>query len=46
MRYLNKKDNKEYVYESDDVFVDINKVIQETGINHIKIYIDKTNTDN
>ena len=46
MRYLNKKDNKEYVYETDDVFVDINKVIQETGINHIKIYLDKLNTNN
>ena len=45
-KFLNKADNKEYIYESDSVYIDLNKIIQETRVQNIKIYIDKLNTNN
>ena len=45
-KFLNKADNKEYIYESDSVYIDLNAIKEETRATNVKIFIDKTNTNN
>lgn len=45
-KYLNPNDNKEYIFESDDTFVNPNDAITKYKAKKVKVYLDKTNTQN
>ncbi len=45
LNYNNPKNNQEYVYESDPCYVNLSKIIENTRINHAKIYLNKLNTN-
>jgi len=44
--YLNPKDNKKYIYESDDSYINPNDIIAKYHIKTVNVYLDKENTQN
>ena len=45
-RYYNPTDQKEYLFESMDTYVNINEIISKYQTKTVQVYIDKTNTSN
>lgn len=45
-KYINPIDTKEYTFESDNTYINLQKVINEYGNKTILVYIDKENTSN
>ncbi len=44
-RYLNPQDNKEYTFDSDYTYKDLNELLSKSNISTIKVYLDKNNTN-
>lgn len=44
--YVNPKDNKEYIFESEDTYMNLNEVLKEYNNKNIVVLLDKTNPDN
>lgn len=45
-KYLNPKDNKEYIFESDNTYINLQEIINQYNKRSIIVYIDKNNTSN
>lgn len=45
-KYLNPTDNKEYIFESDNTYTNIQEIINKYNKTSITVYIDKNNTSN
>lgn len=45
-RYLNPADNKEYIFDSDDTYINLNEAIKNSGKNTVVVVIDKNNFQN
>ena len=45
-RYLNPADNKEYIFDSFDTYIDLNETIRNNGKNTVVVAIDKENFQN
>lgn len=45
-KFTNPKDNKEYIFESDDTYINLQEVINKYGNKTIIVFIDKNNSSN
>jgi len=44
--YLNPTDNKEYIFDSDDTYNNLNQIVANYNSKTVKVYLDSTNTAN
>ncbi len=45
-QYLNPQDNQEYIFDSEDTFLDLENIIKQNNVTNITVYLDKTNPTN
>lgn len=45
-QYRNPQDNKQYIFDSEDTFLNLNAILKEYNAKTVTVYIDKTNTSN
>jgi len=44
-QYLNPQDNKQYLFESEDTFLNLQEIIRTNNATTVNVYINKTNTN-